>query len=233
MSTQATNGSSDALVPQRAARIAKKPARGTAGSFLHWFGIACLLGAAGCAGFIVWTLWGTGLTTKAAQDRLGVDFQSLEQPTVNIPPPPGWAPIPGSLYGEIVIPAIGLHAYVVQGTDYGSLQNGPGHYVNTANPWDLNGRVGIAGHRTTYLHPFFHLDLLKPGDTITIRTPKYGDYTYRVSQVFVLPASVAGKVLAQTAEPTLVLTTCNPTYSSAQRLIVTADRISTPTTTGG
>ncbi len=205
-----------------------KSPRGWVGSSLHWFGIACLLGAAGCGGFIVWTLWGTGLTTRAAQDRLGNDFQSLQQPAVHIPPPPGWAPIPGSLYGEIVIPAIGLNAYVVQGTDYGSLQNGPGHYVNTANPWDPTGRVGIAGHRTTYLHPFFHLDLLKPGDTITIRTTKYGDYTYRVSQVFVLPTSIAGRVLAQTPNPTLVLTTCNPTYSSAERLIVTADRTSAP-----
>lgn len=195
--------------------------------------MACLLSAAGFAGFIVWTLWGTGLTTKAAQARLSTDFRSQTQPTVHTPPAPGWAPVPGSLYGEIVIPKIGLRAYVVQGTDYGSLQNGPGHYVDTANPWDRNGRVGIAGHRTTYLHPFFHLDLLKPGDTITIRTPRYGDYTYRVSQVFVLPTSVAGKVLAQTAQPTLVLTTCNPAYSSAERLIVTADRISTPTTTSG
>jgi sortase (surface protein transpeptidase) len=44
----------------------------------------------------------------------------------------------------------------------------------------------------------------------------------------VLPAPVAGKVLEQTHDPTLVLTTCNPTYSSAERLIVTANRISTP-----
>ena len=176
----------------------------------------------------MWTLWGTGIKTQAAQNRLGDSFTSLHQPSVHTPPAPGWAPLPGSLYGEIVIPAIGLNAYVVQGTDYGSLQNGPGHYVNTANPWDPSGRVGIAGHRTTYLHPFLHLDLLEPGDTITIRTPKYGDYIYRVTEVFVLPTSVAGKVLSQTATPTLVLTTCNPVYSSAERLIVTADRISGP-----
>jgi sortase A len=174
-------------------------------------------------------LWGTGFTTQAAQHNLAQTFERLQVPKAQIPPPPGWAPLPGSLYGEIIIPAIGLNAYVVQGTDYGSLQNGPGHYVNTANPWDDHGRVGIAGHRTTYLHPFYHLDQLKPGDSITIRTAKYGDYVYRVTDVFVLPTEVAGKVLDQTVAPTLVLTTCNPTYSSAERLIVTADRISTPT----
>ncbi|MEA2550253.1 MAG: sortase [Actinomycetota bacterium] len=176
----------------------------------------------------MWLLWGTGLTTRAAQNNLAGTFEHTHLPTVNPLPPPGWAPLPGSLYGEILIPAIDLQAYVVQGTDYESLKNGPGHYPQTANPWDPTGTVGIAGHRTTYLHPFFHLDLLKPGDTITIRTAKYGDYTYRVTKVFVLPAPVAGKVLEQTHDPTLVLTTCNPTYSSAERLIVTANRISTP-----
>lgn len=194
---------------------------------MHWFGIACLLGAAGCAGFVVWLLWGTGLSTEAAQHRLGNAF--AHQSAGVAPPPPGWAPLPGSLYGEIMIPAIDADYYVVQGTDYESLKNGPGHYITTANPWDPAGRVGIAGHRTTYLHPFYHLDELKPGDTIILRTAKYGDYRYRVTKVFVLPASVAGKVLDQTSSPTLVLTTCNPTYSSAERLIVTADRVSTPT----
>lgn len=168
------------------------------------------------------------MAAQASQNRLAGQFDSQHQPPVSVHPPPGWAPLPGSLYGEIVIPKIGLHSYIVQGTDYESLKNGPGHYVNTANPWDPKGRVGIAGHRTTYLHPFYHLDLLKPGDTILIRTLKYGDYTYRVTRVFVLPTSIAGKVLTQTVAPTLVLTTCNPTYSSAERLIVTADRISTP-----
>lgn len=211
----------------------KKPAPFGAGFFLHWFGVACLLGAAGCAGFVVWLLWGTGLATHASQHRLADAFASLHQPTVNIPPPPGWTPLPGSLYGEIMIPVIGADYYIVQGTDYVSLKNGPGHYINTANPWDPTGRVGIAGHRTTYLHPFYHLDELKPGDTITIRTAKYGDYTYRVTKVFILPAPGSGKVLDQTKAPTLVLTTCNPTYSSAQRLIVTADRISSTAPASG
>jgi sortase (surface protein transpeptidase) len=32
-------------------------------------------------------------------------------------------------------------------------------------------------------------------------------------------------VLDQTKNPTLVLTTCNPRYSAAERLIVVADRV--------
>jgi len=43
--------------------------------------------------------------------------------------------------------------------------------------------------------------------------------------VFVVQEAGSGVVLTQTATPTLVLTTCNPRYSSSQRLIVTADRV--------
>jgi len=43
--------------------------------------------------------------------------------------------------------------------------------------------------------------------------------------VFVIPEQGSGRVLAQTDEPTLVLTTCNPVYGSYERLIVTASRV--------
>ena len=71
---------------------------------------------------------------------------------------------------------------VVQGTGHEALKEGPGHYPDTADPWDEQGRVGIAGHRTTYLHPFFKLNELTPGDTITLRTV-YGIYRYEVRDV--------------------------------------------------
>jgi sortase A len=116
---------------------------------------------------------------------------------------------------------------VVQGTDYASLKEGPGHYLDTADPWDGSGRVGIAGHRTTYLHPFFDLDQIQPGDTIRLLTA-YGTYAYSVTRNYVLPEATAGVVLRQTEEPTLVLTTCNPKYGSSQRLIVEADLTGAP-----
>jgi len=65
---------------------------------------------------------------------------------------------------------------------------------------------------------------MQVGDEITLRT-EYGTFTYSVSRVFVVPSAGSGVVLAQTPTPTLVLTTCNPRFSSSQRLIVTADRI--------
>ena len=81
--------------------------------------------------------------------------------------------------------------------------------------------MGIAGHRTTYLHPFFNLDKVVAGDRITLRT-EFGTFDYVVTRVFAVNEYGSGRVLEQTAEPTLVLTTCHPKYSSSERLIVEA-----------
>jgi len=191
---------------------------------VRWFGLLCLMGAAFFGGYVAWLLWGTGLQTQRAQDSLrpGIEQQIAHQQP---PPPVGGAHVlPGDAYAVIQIPRIGLDMVVVQGTDYTSLKEGPGHYLDTANPWDGTGRVGIAGHRTTYLHPFFDLNLVQPGDTISLLTA-YGTFTYTVTRNFVLPEATAGIVLEQTKQPTLVLTTCNPRYASSERLIVEADQV--------
>jgi len=39
---------------------------------------------------------------------------------------------------------------------------------------------------------------------------------------------VSGRAIVDTARPTLVLTTCNPKYSSRERLIVTARLVEAP-----
>ncbi|HEV8563438.1 MAG TPA: class E sortase [Actinomycetota bacterium] len=190
---------------------------------VRWFGIACLVVASGVGGYIGWLLWGTGLETKAAQKTLRADFvptigtRSPGQATTDVA-------LPGDAYAEIVIPRIALDMIVIEGTEPADLKSGPGHYSDTADPWQEHGRVGIAGHRTTYLSPFWNLQQLRAGDPITLRTA-YGEFEYRVDRVFVVPASGSGVVLDQTIRPTLVLTTCHPRFSDSQRLIVTADRV--------
>jgi sortase A len=188
-------------------------------------GFGCLMTAAGLAGYVGWLLWGTGLETARAQDQLRTDLGPLiEHPT---PPGEGERYLPGEAYAAIVIPSIDIDFIVVEGTDYTSLKKGPGHYPDSADPWDETGRVGIAGHRTTYLHPFLNLDQVHPGDTIELIT-KHGTYTYEVDRTFALPEAGSGVVLEQTVRPTLVLTTCHPKYSSRERLIVTATLVEEP-----
>jgi len=189
------------------------------------FGFGCLMVAAGLSGYVAWLLWGTGLETARAQDQLRTQVAPLfERPT---PPRDRERYLPGEAYAAIRIPSIDIDFIVVEGTEYVDLKKGPGHYEDSANPWDGTGRVGIAGHRTTYLHPFLNLDRVRAGDMIELIT-KHGTYTYEVDRNFVLPEADSGVVLTQTKRPSLVLTTCHPKYSSRDRLIVTATLVEAP-----
>jgi sortase A len=125
----------------------------------------------------------------------------------------------GDAIGHIAIPKIGASYDVVQGTDEATLEKGPGHYPGTAFP-GLGQTVAIAGHRTTYLAPFRHLDALKPGDRIVLKMP-YGLFTYTVQyHRIVLPTALW--VTHNVGYERLVLSACNPLYSAAQRIIIFA-----------
>jgi sortase A len=125
----------------------------------------------------------------------------------------------GDAIGRISIQKIGASYDVVQGTDESSLEKGPGHYPATAFP-GLGQTVAIAGHRTTYLAPFRHLDALKPGDRIVVKMP-YGLFTYAVQyRKIVLPTALW--ITRNVGYERLVLSACNPLYSAAQRIIIFA-----------
>jgi sortase A len=194
---------------------------------VRWFGYLCLMGAAFFAGYVAWLLWGTGLETRAAQDDLRETITRTFGGPGDEPPAAGTRAVPGSAYAIIRIPSIEVDYVVVEGTDYTSLKKGPGHYPDTADPWDGTGRVGIAGHRTTYLSPFYDLDRVPIGGEILLLT-NYGRFRYEVTETSVIPSAGSGVVLRQTDDPTLVLTTCHPRFSSSQRLIVEARLIQGP-----
>ena len=125
----------------------------------------------------------------------------------------------GAAIGRIVIKKIGASFDIVQGTDTASLEKGPGHYPGTAFP-GLGQTVAIAGHRTTYLAPFRHIDALSSGDRIVVNMP-YGRFTYVVQyHKIVLPTALW--VINNVGYDRLVLSACNPLYSAAQRIIVFA-----------
>jgi sortase A len=125
----------------------------------------------------------------------------------------------GHAIGRIKIDRIGLSIVVVQGTDTGSLQKGPGHYRNTPIPGQP-GTVAIAGHRTTYLAPFRHIDQIQDGDEIRIEMP-YAAFTYTVEKHEVVDPSDVG-IIKPVGYDRLVLTACHPPYSAAQRWAVFA-----------
>jgi sortase A len=127
--------------------------------------------------------------------------------------------VTGAAIGRITISKVGASYDIVQGTDTASLEKGPGHYPATALP-GLGQTMAIAGHRTTYLAPFRHIDALSQGDQILVKMP-YARFTYVVQRrKIVLPTALW--VLRNVGYDRLVLSACNPLYSAAQRIIVFA-----------
>ena len=69
----------------------------------------------------------------------------------------------GQAIGRIDVPRLKLNMVLVDGTDHGSLEKGPGRDLRTYMPGE--GRlVYIAGHRTTFLAPFSHIERLRRGE---------------------------------------------------------------------
>jgi sortase A len=125
----------------------------------------------------------------------------------------------GHAIARIEIDRIELDKVMVQGTDTGSLQRGPGHYRDTAIPGQP-GTVAIAGHRTTYLAPFRDIDEIRDGDEIRIEMP-YAAFTYTVEKHEVVDPGDVG-IIEPIGYDRLVLTACHPPYSAAERYAVFA-----------
>jgi sortase A len=126
----------------------------------------------------------------------------------------------GSAVGRIVIPRIGASFVVVKGTSTSDLESGPGIYPETTFP-GIAGTTAIAGHRTTYLAPFRHIDALRPGNHVLLRMP-YARFTYTVTGSRVVPPSDVQAAIARVGYSRLVLSACTPLYSADKRILVFA-----------
>lgn len=105
-----------------------------------------------------------------------------------------------------------------------SYQQGVGHYPGTAMPGAV-GNFAIASHRSAYGGGMHEIEQFQLGDAIYVQT-KDGWYTYRFRDFeYVTPSTV--DVLAPVPHhpdlaPTdriITLTSCNPLYSTAERII--------------
>ncbi len=180
--------------------------------------------------FVAYQLWGTGLYFNRAQSDLKAQFNTKVHQKKFKPAPvdePVSAPN-GDAIAVIRITKIHIQYAVVEGVTVPDLRKGPGHYPDTPLPGVL-GNMAIAGHRTTYGHPFGDLDQLAVGDLIEIRALDGKTYDYKVNHE---PFSVDPHDLSVKdpvpGKATLTLTTCHPKYSARRRLIVKADLVPTP-----
>ena len=111
---------------------------------------------------------------------------------------------------------------VVQGVTLTDLQAGPGHYPTSDGPGQA-GNFSIAGHRTTWSAPFFDLDQLQPGDEIHVVDLAGRRFVYQVEEVRVVqPTDVwvlDDDPLGRGGDHWMVISTCHPRFSAAQRLV--------------
>jgi sortase A len=132
---------------------------------------------------------------------------------------------PGSAVGSIRIPRIGADFVLVYGTGTEELEKGPGIYTQAIYPGTrfpgLGATTAIAGHRTTFLAPFRHINELRQGDTILVDMP-YARFLYTVmGHRRVLPSDVEAAI-RHAGYSRLVLSACTPLFSAAERLLVYA-----------
>ena len=185
--------------------------------------------------FLVYQLVGTNAVTNAGQSSLRGQLQR----EWSAQPAPKGDPkkvARGKGLAVIDIPKIQLeNKVVVEGVGREELRKGPGHVPSTAPP-GRPGTFGVSGHRTTYGAPFYRLDELEKGDTITVVT-REAIYTYTVTRTAVVrptDTQVLDNVRGPNGElkATIALTTCHPRYSARQRLVVFGDLSLTSANTG-
>lgn len=131
-----------------------------------------------------------------------------------------------SVNAVLEIPRLGISGQILDGTTEELLDRGFWHFPSES-PYASNGNVVIIGHRFLKLPPhkdtFYHLDRVKPGDDIMIKT-RADTFTYRAREKKVVKNTDV-QILQQTLNPQLTLVTCHPLWTSAERLVIIADRV--------
>ena len=128
-------------------------------------------------------------------------------------------------YGLLEVPALGMVAPVLQGTDDSVLSDAVGH--DPASVWP--GQAGtsvLSAHDVTW---FSRIGKLKPGNEIRYVTP-CRTYTYRVTSHAIV---AAGSLVYGSKTARLVLDTCYPLdalFITSTRYLVYADLISSAPT---
>jgi sortase A len=186
--------------------------------------------------FLGWQLWfndlvvGNQLREESLQHSSTWQGNSstAEQGTSQEPPVLAKPSANGEVFGLMIIPRFGDRYYtpIAEGTGTTQVLNKGqiGHYPTTAMPGDV-GNFAVAAHRTSYGASFNGLSTLRSGDKIYVET-KDGWYQYAFRNLeYVRPTGVgviAPVPQADGATPEdrlMTMTSCNPLFSAAERII--------------
>lgn len=126
---------------------------------------------------------------------------------------------PGAAIARLTIPAVGVDAIAVNGTEPPQLRAGPGRHLASAMPGERR-LVYVAGHRTTFGAPFSRIDELSAGDEVRLDLP-YATILYRVTGSTIVDDEDVS-VLEPGTRERLALQACHPRFFASHRYIVWA-----------
>lgn len=228
-----------ALRQQRKRASRRSTVFGVLGEILITCGLIVLL-------FLGWQVWWNSLVlsgqqTSAAAEQSRKWIQELPAtpaptatttPTgVSYGPPPVMQPVGAAeAFAVLYVPRFGAdYKRVIKETvDIESVLNsytaGIGHYPDTQMPGAV-GNFAIAGHDTGWGNALIDVAKLQIGDRIYIQT-KDGFYTYRFRNFEYVQPNAVSVLLpvprvanAAPQDRLITITTCNPPYHAAERLI--------------
>lgn len=152
-----------------------------------------------------------------------------QQPDYGEPPVMG-APAAVQSFAVMYVPRFGADwsRVIRESTDVEKVLNsytaGVGHYTETQMPGAI-GNFAVAGHDTGWGNTFIDVSKLRIGDAIYIQT-RDAWYTYRFRNFEYVQPNAVSVLLpvprasgAQAANRIMTITTCNPPYHAAERLI--------------
>lgn len=186
--------------------------------------------------FVAWQLVWTDVVADGEQQtavsRLEEEFR-LPGPTVVDPKTVPAADL-GDAFAILRIPRFGADYArpVYEGTARVTLQQGIGHYAETAAPGET-GNFSVAGHRTTYGKPFSRIAELRDGDLVIVET-RDAYFVHKVYDSAIVDPTQTEVILPVPGEPgeepteaLLTMTSCHPQFSSRERYITHARLIDT------
>jgi len=202
------------------------------GELLLTVGVVVLL-------FLGWQLWFNNVVSsneqKTVADELSQEWATAT-PTAKPPqssdpgaPAVTATPAANTAFANLIVPRLGadFKRPIAEGVGTAVLNStklGMGHYTQTQLPGEP-GNFALASHRSAYGGAFHNIHQLIVGDSIFVETAD-GWYKYIYRSMEYVPASGVGVILpvpqdaaASPTESIITLTTCNPFYSSAERII--------------
>ncbi|MDO9589622.1 MAG: class E sortase [Microcella sp.] len=237
--TRARSSKTTSEQPARAGAPAKITVVGVLGEVLITAGVVVML-------FLGWYIWLDDIMSGSEQQVAAVEVQEqwqteweraeavTERPTVdNGEPVVAQPPAAGEVFATLIVPRFGddYVRKIAGGIDLRTVLNsrtiGVGHYPDTQMPGEM-GNFAIAAHRNTYGGAFSDIDKLRVGDLLYVETADgWYEYAFRgLEYVWPTYVSVLEPVPREpdvaATDRFLTLTSCNPRYSSAERIIAYA-----------